>query len=139
MQLLGTLKQGTRIIDAQRLTDQTLQACCIRLLPGRGNNALHLVLVAAGHHRLAKQCLAGARRADNHLHLIGEMRHVVQLGKYRLAAGSKETKALWPSHERIMLQLVMQEKLLGVALLVRPHARLLLHLPTPANVEPRIC
>src|SRR5690606_30707074 len=139
MQLFRALAQRPGIRYVQRLAEEARQRWRIGKITPRGDDALHIVLVATGNQSLAQQRLAGASRTDHHLHLLGEMRHVVQLCQHRLALGCEEAKSRRAPSERVMLQLVMTEKILCCAQVAHIFFRLINHRPATARTACRAC
>src|SRR5690606_12184044 len=101
----------------------------------RGDDTLHIVLVAAGYQGLAQQRLACPYGTHHGLHLLGEVRHMMQLRQYRLALGGEKAKTRGASRKGIVVQLIVTQKIVGCAQVAHIHFRLINHQPATASTE----
>ena len=107
---LGQDRLHLRLGHVQVLRDLAQYTGSIAGTTGGHHDALHRLLVGAGHQRLAQQGLAATLRAGDDQHQLAVASQVVQLAEHRLALGREKLEAGHPRCERIVAQLVMVEK-----------------------------
>src|SRR5690606_38128379 len=115
--------------------EKARQRRCLTDFAPRGDDALHIVLVAAGNQRLAQQRLARPYGTHHGLHLLGEVRQMVKLRQHRLPGVGEEAKTRGTSREGIVVQLIVTQKIVGCAQVAHIHFRLINHQPATASTE----